>query len=591
MTCRNVKTETLGKLGIASRNFLALVAFFSLPLAAVAATPNHITIALSNTSEAVNWYEEHMDCQPIAGRDNAVSCGTTEIEFLLGATVGGSQGTGVDHIGFSVTDLDAKMNELENVGVRGSGVRLLRFDDGSLVRDIPGLFKIAFIFDPWGTKIELVQDADLLGFHHIHLNSVDPVASLDWYSQVFGGEAGSLKNMLDGVQFGDIWLLATEYTDGRPGITQGRAIDHIGFEVADLDEAAVQMNRLAVEFQQEPIVPDNARSTAKQAFIRGPDGVLIAIVEPGWAGVEEEVFIADASESTELYVPPQTPWGEPDLQGIWTADAAHGIPLQRGIDVAGTDELTPEEAAARRERGTLNSIWGYDREWRDTTLGYVKSAPSTQVAMVIDPPNGQLPETTAAYKEVVANRAPRIPPQRARTPVDLGTYVRCITRGPVGMMMPSIYNNGLQIIQSPGNVAIQKEMIHETRIISTEPREGFGEELKTWLGDSHGRWEGNTLVVEVRNLNGRTSYLGSSEEMKLTQRFTRTGPNTMEYQFIVDDPAVWTEPWTGMFTFVKDDSQYELVEYACHEGNYGMTNTLSAARAIDAREAEAAAND
>ena len=177
MKCRNVKTETLGKLGIASRNFLALVAFFSLPLAAVAATPNHITIALSNTSEAVNWYEEHMDCQPIAGRDNAVSCGTTEIEFLLGATVGGSQGTGVDHIGFSVTDLDAKMNELENVGVRGSGVRLLRFDDGSLVRDIPGLFKIAFIFDPWGTKIELVQDADLLGFHHIHLNSVDPVAS------------------------------------------------------------------------------------------------------------------------------------------------------------------------------------------------------------------------------------------------------------------------------------------------------------------------------------------------------------------------------------------------------------------------------
>ena len=106
MKCRNVKTETLGKLGIASRNFLALVAFFSLPLAAVAATPNHITIALSNTSEAVNWYEEHMDCQPIAGRDNAVSCGTTEIEFLLGATVGGSQGTGVDHIGFSVTDLD-----------------------------------------------------------------------------------------------------------------------------------------------------------------------------------------------------------------------------------------------------------------------------------------------------------------------------------------------------------------------------------------------------------------------------------------------------------------------------------------------------
>lgn len=590
MKCRTA-TTLLGNVKFATRCTLALTALLSLPLAAQTATPHHIHITLSNTSEAVNWYEEHLNCEAISGRDNGVRCGTTEIEFSLGSTVGGSQGTGVDHIGFSVPDLEAKMSELENVGVRGSGVRLLRFDDGSLVQDVPGLFKIAFIFDPWGTKIELLQDADLLGFHHIHLNSVDPAAALDWYGQVLGGEPDRLKGMLDGLKFGDIWLLATEYTDGRPGVTQGRAINHIGFEVADMDAATLQMNRLAVEFQQDAIVPDNARTAAKQAYIRGPDGVLIAIVEPGWEGVEQELFVADTVESTELYVPPMTPWGEPDMQGIWTADAAHGIPLQRGIDIAGTDELTPEEAAARRERGTLNSIWGYDREWRDTTLGYVKSAPSTQIAMVIDPPNGQLPETTAAYKQVVANRPPRIPPQRARNPVDLGTYVRCITRGPVGMMMPSIYNNGLQIVQSPGNVAIQKEMIHETRVISTEPREGFGEGLKTWLGDSHGRWEGNTLVIEVRNLNGRTSYLGSSEEMKLTQRFTRTGPDTLEYQFTVDDPAVWTEPWTGMFTFIRDDSQYELVEYACHEGNYGMTNTLSAARAIDEREAQAAAND
>lgn len=591
MNGRTQLTELLMRLSRIKQSCLFIVTLFYLPISALAATPHHINIALSNTSEAVNWYEEHMDCQAIPGRDNAVSCGTTEIEFTLGATVGGSQGTGVDHIGFSVPDLDARMRELEDVGVRGSGVRLLRFDDGSLVREVPGLFKIAFIFDPWGTKIELVQDEELLGFHHIHLNSVDPSAALDWYRQVLGGEPGSLKGMLNGLQFGDIWLLASPYTDGRPGITQGRAIDHIGFEVADLDAAMADYNRLDVDFQQQPMVPNNARSDAKQAYIRGPDGVLIAVVEPGWAGVEEEVFVAENSESTELYVPPQTPWGEPDLQGIWTADAAHGIPLQRGIDVAGSNELTPEEAAARRERGTLNSIWGYDREWRDTTLGYVKSAPSTQVAMVIDPPNGQLPETTAEYKRIVANAPPRIPPQRARVPEDLGTYVRCITRGPVGMMMPSIYNNGLQIVQSPGNVAIQKEMIHETRIISTEPREGFGDGLKTWLGDSHGRWEGNTLVVEVRNLNGRTSYLGSSEEMQLTQRFTRTGPNTLQYEFTVNDPAVWTEPWTGMFTFIRDDSQYELVEYACHEGNYGMTNTLSAARAIDEREAQAAAND
>ena len=584
MKCRTIFKETMFAIGKMSSYFLtALLCTFS--AAVFAAKPHHITIALSNISEAISWYEEHLDCQAIPGRDDTVNCVNTEIEFFLGRTVGGSQGTGVDRIGFSVKDLDAKMAELESVGVQGSGVRLVRFDDGALVREIPGLYKTAFITDPWGTKIELVQDEDLLGFHHIQLNSVDPSEALNFYSQVFGGERARLKGVLDGVTFDGIWVLASEYTDGRPGITQGRTIDHIGFEVASFDEVSLEMSRLGVELRQEPAVPENARSSSRQAFILGPDGVTISVVEPGWEGIEEELAVAEA-QSTELYVIPRTPWGEPDIQGIWTADAAHGIPLQRGIDVASTDELTPEEAAARRERGTLNSIWGYDREWRDTTLGYVTSAPSTQVAMVIDPPNGQLPETTAAYKELVANAPPRIPPQRARTPEDLGTYVRCITRGPVGMMMPSIYNNGLQILQSPGNVAIQKEMIHETRVISTEPREGFGDGLKTWLGDSHGRWEGDTLVVEVRNLNGRTSYLGSSSEMKLTQRFTRTGPNTLRYEFTVEDLAVWTEPWTGMFNFIKDDNQIELVEYACHEGNYGMTNTLSAARTIDAREAE-----
>ena len=132
------------------------------------------------------------------------------------------------------------------------------------------------------------------------------------------------------------------------------------------------------------------------------------------------------------------------------------------------------------------------------------------------------------------------------------------------------------------------EMIHDARIIPLDGRPHLSPSIRHVLGDSRGRWEGDTLVVEVRNLNGRTSYLGSSADMKLTQRFTRTGPDTLRYEFTVEDPAVWTEPWSGMFNFIRDDSQYELVEYACHEGNYGMTNTLSAARTIDAREAEEA---
>ena len=153
------------------------------------------------------------------------------------------------------------------------------------------------------------------------------------------------------------------------------------------------------------------------------------------------------------------------------------------------------------------------------------------------------------------------------------------------MMMPSIYNNGLQIVQGPGHVAIQKEMIHETRVIPTEPKPALGDALTSWLGTAQGRWEGDTLVVETTNFNGRAPYRGSSENLTLTERFTRIGETVLEYQFTLDDPTVWTRPWTGMFRFDKDDEQYELVEYACHEGNYGMTNILSGSRAKEQAEA------
>jgi hypothetical protein len=273
---------------------------------------------------------------------------------------------------------------------------------------------------------------------------------------------------------------------------------------------------------------------------------------------------------------------DPDLQGVWTSNSAHGIPLERPSDANDIGALTAEEAEARRERGTLGSIWGYEREWRDTTLGYVKTAPSTQVAMVVDPPDGRVPPMTDEALAAIEARG-RVNTSGvgmlAEGPEQLSLFVRCITRGVPGMMMPSIYNNGFQIVQGPGNVAIQKEMIHETRVIPTESRPALGDTLTSWLGDTRGRWEGDTLVVETRNFNGRSPYRGSSENLVLTERFTRVGETVLEYQFTMNDPTIWTSPWTGMFRFDKDDEQYELVEYACHEGNYGMTNILSGARA------------
>ena len=574
-----------------TRILLALVAAVASlvlsPALARAADYHHVHITGASPSEGVRWYTRHLDCEPVADRPDAANCDGVELIFMVQPTMGSTQGTGVNHIGFSYPDLTAKMAELEAVGVRGSGIRLQRFPDGSTVRDVPGLFKIAFIFDPWGTRIEMVEDSDNLGFHHIHLSATDPAATLAWYQDVFGGEPASLKGRLDGLLFGDVWVLVSEHADGTPATTRGRALDHIGFVVPDLDAAAADMRRKGIVFQEEPTVPEGGRTSAKRAFIVGPDNVRLAVVEIGWAGVVIERAPEAVTVDAEPYTVPRTPWGEPDMQGVWTGNSAHSIPLERALDAAEVDALTPVEAEARRERGTLGSIWGYEREWRDTTLGYVKTAPSTQVAMVIDPPNGRIPPMTAdaqARAAAASGRGGRRSP--AEGPEDLSLFVRCITRGVPGMMMPSIYNNGLQIVQGPGHVAIQKEMIHETRVIPTQPRPALGSNLTSWLGTTQGRWEGDTLVVETTNFNGRSPYRGSSENLTLTERFTRLGPTTLEYQFTIDDPSVWTRPWTGMFRFDKDEDQYELVEYACHEGNYGMTNILSGSRAIEQRAAE-----
>ena len=576
--------------GSASRlAMLAAIGLFG-AASAGAASFHHLRIISASPSEAVAWYARHLDCDAVPGRSDTAACAGIELIFVAMPTMGSTQGTGVNHVAFSYADLSSKMAELEAVGVRGSGVRLQRFDDGSTLRDAPGMFKHGFLFDPWGTRIELVEDPEHLGFHHVHLSASDPAATLRWYREALGGDPGPLHGEQAGLQVGGAWLLASRHPDGTPASTRGRAIAHVAFAVPNLAREAARMRRDAVEFEGEPRTPPNGRTSAKRAFAQGPDNVTVAFVEPGYAGMEA----ARGSEAVETrnqpYETPRTPWGEPDLQGVWTGNAAHGIPLERPVALEGVESLTAEQAAARRERGTLGSIWGYEREWRDTTLGYDKMAPSTQVAMIIDPPDGRLPALTpeggrlAAREQAARRRRVARPPAG---PEDLTPYVRCITRGLPGMMFPGIYNNGLQVSQGPGHVVILKEMIHEARVVPTEPREPVGPELASWLGDPRGHWEGDTLVVETQRFNGRSPVRGSSAAMKLTERFTRVGPAKLAYEFTVNDPTVWVRPWTAAFTFDLDDAQYELVEYACHEGNYGMFNILSGARTKDAEAAAA----
>ena len=551
---------------------------------------HHVHITSSAPPESVRWYARHLDCAPIADRDDTADCYGVEVTFVPQPTMGSTQGTGVNHIGFSYPDLTAKMAELEEIGVRGSGVRLQRFPGGATLRESPGGYLHGYIFDPWGTRIEMVEDQEYLGFHHVHLSAADPQATLGWYQQMFGGERAVHAGQEEGLRFDSVWLFASEHPEGAPATTEGRAIDHIGFVVDDIEAAAAELRDAGVEFQEDPVVPENARAAVPRAFIHGPDNVRLALVETGFVGVDATGTAPVFADVTEPYDTPRTPWGEPDLQGVWTGNASHGIPLERPLDLTEIEALTPEQATARRERGTLGSIWGYEREWRDTTLGYDKNAPSTQVAMIIDPPDGRIPALTPEGER----RAAQVASDRARYtttniagPEEATSFVRCITRGLPGLMFPGVYNNGLQIYQGPGFVAIQKEMIHETRVIPTTPRPKDGPQLTSWLGSAQGQWEGDTLVVETTNLNARASYRGSSPDMVLTERFTRISPTRLEFQFTVDDPAVWTAPYTGRFTFDIDDEQYELVEYACHEGNYGMFNILSGARARDREAAEA----
>ena len=572
-----------------TRNRVLLAIFvtgaLATPSLATAADYHHVHITSASPLQAVDWYTRHMGCEPLTDRNDAANCYGVEVVFVPQTTTGSSQGTGVDHIGFSVSDLPAKMAELESVGVRGSGVRLQRNADGSTWRDVPGLFKLAFIFDPWGTRIELVEDLETLGFHHVHLSAAAPDETLAWYRDVMGGTPASLKGRLDGLRFGDVWFLVSQNAEGIPGRTVERAIDHIAFVVDDLNSAAIEFRRQDVRFEQEPTIPEGARTSAQRAFLAGPDNVRVAVVESGFAGMESDIgstiLTADALAP---YDAPQTPWGEPDLQGIWTSSSAVGIPFERPEGV-NADQVTAEEAIARHEGRLLGGIWGYEREWRDTTLEY-GSAVSTQAAMVIDPPDGRLPP------RVAAERAPTLAgderaPRRSVTPAgpeDLSTWVRCITRGLIPT--PGGYNNGLQIVQGPGFVSIMREMIHEPRIVPTTPYPALGEDVTGYQGSARGHWDGNTLVVETTNFNGGTSFRGSSEDLTLTERYTRISPVTLEYRFTLDDPMVWTRPWTGMFRWDLDDSQYELVEYSCHEGNYGMTNILSGARARDAESAQ-----
>jgi len=299
------------------------------------------------------------------------------------------------------------------------------------------------------------------------------------------------------------------------------------------------------------------------------------------------------AKASKSYTAPKTPWGDPDLQGQWPATA--NIPMQRPANLGERATLTPEELK-QRESQAARTAEADSEEFvsSETTVninppGYwvEHGKPNAQASLVVDPPNGRIPPLTPegqAYAKSLRNGlGPGSHfPDKVDSWEDFDFYSRCITRGLVSSMLPTLYNFGNQIVQAPGYVAIRNEMIHETRVIPLDGRAHVGKSLRTYMGDSRGRWEGDTLVVETTNLNNKTGTGGGffSDAAVLTERFRRTAKDELSYDLTVNDPKTWTKPFTIHMPY-KEDPSYTIYEYACHEGNYMMTDALTGARELE----------
>ena len=293
---------------------------------------------------------------------------------------------------------------------------------------------------------------------------------------------------------------------------------------------------------------------------------------------------------------PRTPWGDPDLQGIYTTDAERSVPMERPERFGERTELTAEELAARA--GAEERLARDDKEDgppRDETgpkhwFEYADQ-PSARTSLVIDPPDGRIPPLTlgAQVREVDPNSVlgfvgGAFDGGPLDGPEDFNLGERCITRGLPHTWFPSAYNNGFQIVQSPGHVAILYERLHEHRLIPLDGRAPLTAGVRQWFGDSRGRWDGDTLVVEVANFSDRTNYKGAGATLRLVERYTRVDADTIEVAITIDDPATWTRPWTFMMTGKRDPTYWQIFEYACHEANYGLSNILSIQRNLEKAE-------
>ena len=293
---------------------------------------------------------------------------------------------------------------------------------------------------------------------------------------------------------------------------------------------------------------------------------------------------------------PRTAWGQPDLQGVW--DFRSITPLQRPERLENQEFLTEEEAAELEQAAVARDAAAWDREARRTEAGGnvgaynnfwmdrgQKAVGTRRTSLIVDPPNGRMPEqTTAAQQRVVLRRDYRRE-HPADGPEDFSNGVRCILGFNAGPpFTPSAYNNNMQLFQTPDHVVVVTEMVHTARIIPLDGSPHLPSNVQQWSGDSRGHWEGETLVVETTNHTDKTRWRGSTPDMRLVERFTRVDAETLLYEFTVTDPTTWTAPWTAAVPLLLNPEP--MFEYACHEGNYSMGVMLAGTREEEKAAAE-----
>ena len=310
-------------------------------------------------------------------------------------------------------------------------------------------------------------------------------------------------------------------------------------------------------------------------------GVIVGSLAVRPATAQSTSTGSKAAPAKPAAVGAKTPWGDPDLQGTWTTDSAYGIPLQRPAQFAGRAELNDEEYKQKVDRDTQtrtraeNAVGSFRGDGAWLTKSF------RQTSLIVEPADGTLPPLTpeAERKRAAAPRG-TYGNGPLDGPEDFTMYDRCISLGVVGSLTPKIYGNGHRIIQAPGYVAIMNEMIHETRVIPLDGRPHPSKNIPMYMGDSRGHFEGNTLVVETTNLNGRTNYSGV--DMKIIERFTRLESDVIRYDATIDDPKTYTRK-VKISIPLTSPAGYQMLPYDCHEGNSAVRLGLGGERIEDAK--------